>query len=272
MTKEFDLFLKDFGLSTFADDILGSTVLKEPTSLTHQHGNNKHNKQNTKSMKNHIMNHPSTHLSNYQLNNRNNNNKMIIDHVEEDDDDSDDDDIPLSKCVFSQQPQPFYSSLNLKSPTETIYSSIPQLSTNDQDEDDEDLVPIAVLQDPKVKSQLTFQSAAEKYKKSILDRDPQLKTRHHLNDRRHSLDPNNRHHSSSTTTTSRYHHHSSSTVMRSVSAGQKHRYHHPSKQIHSSHYNQVVDDGDDSDDDVPLFQTCLVSTSMNVKPSNFVMK
>ncbi|KAI9301945.1 hypothetical protein BJ944DRAFT_270691 [Cunninghamella echinulata] len=224
MTKDLDLFLKDFGLSTFADDILSST-LHEPIKNNDQ-----------------IIN------SNKKVTVMNN------DDDDEEDDGDDDDDIPLSKCI---------PHTSLKSPiqTNTCYPN------DNDDEDDEDLVPIAVLQDPKAKSCFTFQSAAEKYKKSILDRDPQLKTttkkpNSSSFDRRLSLNPS--HYSSSTTNTT-------TTVIRSVSAGQKHRY--TSKQLHSySHYNPIRigggdDDGDDDDDDIPLFQTCLLS-SMNMKSTN----
>ncbi|KAK4510573.1 putative cell survival pathways protein [Mucor velutinosus] len=109
-----------------------------------------------------------------------------------------DDDIPLCQYVIpyhhqqQQQPMPYQWKLRQPSPAPRYMSGAsyfppiiitqPQpvirrpfyLTTpsslldtfSDEDEDDEDLVPIAVLQSP-IRNQQQFQSAAEKYKEKV---------------------------------------------------------------------------------------------------------
>ncbi|SAL98306.1 hypothetical protein [Absidia glauca] len=183
-------------------------------------------------------------------------------HVEEeeeeddDDDDDEDDDIPLSKCILDQPS-------NLKWPKKPHHQySILEDETLHED-DDEDLLPIGVLQDPKAKLLHSCQSAAEKYKNSILCRDPQLKVsasqrqqqqRHDQGgstyrdrSRRSSFDPASIHHLDPLSSSSK------PIVMRSFSANQqKRRQGRPTEE-------------EDDDDDVPLFRACLAIPS---DPSN----
>ncbi|CAO3580370.1 unnamed protein product [Absidia cylindrospora] len=226
-----NLLLQDFGLSTFAQDIFKSTLNQEEE---HQ-------------------------LQKLILQQRKDKLDLAIDSQakNEDDEDEDDDDIPLSKCLFESTIIPPNSSRwasqsapSSRRPSQKIMNHHPPLPQTQQpysiledetlhEDDDEDLLPIGVLQDPKAKLLHPCQSAAEKYKNSILCRDPQLKISatqrqrqrrhdqggslaHRDRSRRSSFDPASIHHPTATpsntfTNNSVFNTHPAA-VMRSVSA------------------------------------------------------
>jgi hypothetical protein len=243
MTNQ-NLLLQDFGLSTFAQDIFKSTLTNDE-DLRLQ-------KQILQQRRDKLSQERGSHAKEH-----------VEEEEEEDDDDDDDedDDIPLSKCILdppSDAKWPSRQKINHQ------YSILEDETLHE--DDDEDLLPIGVLQDPKAKLLHPCQSAAEKYKNSILCRDPQLKVsasqrqqqqRHDQGgstyrdrSRRSSFDPASIHHLDPLSSSSK------PIVMRSFSANQqKRRYGRPTEE-----------ENDDDDDDVPLFRACLASLPSD--PSN----
>ncbi|ORZ00097.1 hypothetical protein BCR42DRAFT_497241 [Absidia repens] len=225
-----NLLLQDFGLSTFAQDIFKSTLNQEEE---HQ-------------------------LQKLILQQRKDKLDLTIESQAKNEnvEDEDDDDIPLSKCLFDStiiantSRWASQSAPSSRRPSQKIMNHHPPLPLTQQpysiledetlhEDDDEDLLPIGVLQDPKAKLLHPCQSAAEKYKNSILCRDPQLKISatqrqrqrrhdqggslaHRDRSRRSSFDPASIHHPTTTpsntfTNNSVFNAHPAA-VMRSVSA------------------------------------------------------
>ncbi|KAI8088814.1 uncharacterized protein BX664DRAFT_331446 [Halteromyces radiatus] len=261
------LLLQDFGLSTFAQDIFNSTSSQDKVQKEEEEESKKE--------------------SHFTLN------------TDDNDDDDDDDDIPLSNILdqsipsskknpFSQSAPPSRRPSQMTNiiPTTTVLKATSQqpysILEDDSlhEDDDEDLVPIAVLQDPTIKLRHPFQSAAEKYKNSVLCRDPQLKVmtqKEQLDtttsdyDRRSSLDPLVRHHSTSSPISSPTYFHPSvhPVVMRSVSTNCSPQPYETKGNNYSSNKSQEMNNLDDDDDDVPLFQTCLgAPSSIQTSSSN----
>ncbi|KAI8344131.1 hypothetical protein BC941DRAFT_477772 [Chlamydoabsidia padenii] len=243
MTNQ-NLLLQDFGLSTFAQDIFKSTLNNEE----------------------------ELRLQKQILQQRRDKLNQERGDDGDGDDDDDDDDIPLSKCILDQPSdvKRIHHQKNIQQQQQPY--SILEDETLHED-DDEDLLPIGVLQDPKAKLLHPCQSAAEKYKNSILCRDPQLKVSasqrqqqrrydqggssltNRDRSRRSSFDPASIHHldlSSSELTLTK------PVVMRSFSANQQKKRH---IRLNVNHKPGVFDD--DDDDDIPLFQTCI-----GIPPSN----